>query len=160
MGPSIENAGFDLVIVRFLGQRNQTLQIMIERKDRHPVTFDDCVEVDKIVSAILEVEDPLKEGYVLEVSSPGVDRPLVRFSDYRRFSGFEVKVETLLPLKNGAKIFQGRILRVEKFRVWLQCGCQSIVIALENIRNASLAPTENLIKAAGHEAKQTTQMEQ
>ena len=159
MAPSINNAGFDLVIVRFIGQRNQTLQIMIERQDRRPVTFDNCVEVDKIVSAILEVEDPLKRSYMLEVSSPGVDRPLARISDYRRFSGFEVKVETLLPL-NGSKTFHGQILRVEKHRVWLQCGSQSIVIALENVRNASLIPTEELIKAAGYEATLTAQMEQ
>ena len=94
---------------------------------------------------------------MLEVSSPGIDRPIARISDYRRFSGFEVKVETSLPL-NGAKIFQGRILRVEKFRVWLQCGSQSIVIPLENVRNASLVPTEKLIKAAVQEAAQTAQM--
>ena len=159
MAPSINNAGFDLVIVRFVGQHNQTLQIMIERQDRRPVTFDNCAEVDKIVSAILEVEDPLKRSYMLEVSSPGIERPLARISDYRRFSGFEVMIETSLPL-NGAKIFQGRILRVEKYRVWLQCGSQSIVIALENVRNASLVPTEELIKAAGYEAALTAQMEQ
>ena len=159
MAPSINNAGFDLVIVRFIGQRNQTLQIMIERQDRRPVTFDNCVEVDKIVSAILEVEDPLKRSYMLEVSSPGIDRPLARISDYRRFSGFEVKVETSFPL-NGAKFFQGRILRVEKYKVWLQCGSQSIVITLENVRNASLVPTEELIKAACHQAAQTARMEQ
>ena len=159
VAPSIKNAGFDLVIVRFMGQRDQTLQIMIERQDRRPVKFDDCVMVDKIVSAILEIEEPLKRSYMLEVSSPGIDRPLVRISDYQRFSGFEVKVETLLPL-NGSKTFHGRISRVEKHRVTLQCRSQSIVIAIENVRNASLVPTEELIKAAGYEAALTAQMEQ
>ena len=142
-----------------MGQRDQTLQIMIERQDRRPVKFVDCVMVDKIVSAILEIEEPLKRSYMLEVSSPGIDRPLARVSDYRRFSGFEVNVETLLPL-NGSKTFHGRILRVEKHKVWLQCGSQSIVIPLENVRNASLVPTEELINGAGYEAALTAQMEQ
>jgi ribosome maturation factor RimP len=76
--PSVEAAGFDLVRVQMLGGDKQTLQVMAERKDRKPVTVDDCAAISRMVSALLDVEDPVSGAYTLEVSSPGIDRPLVR----------------------------------------------------------------------------------
>ena len=106
--PSVEAAGFDLVRVQMLGGDKQTLQVMAERKDRKPVTVDDCAAISRMVSALLDVEDPVSGAYTLEVSSPGIDRPLVRLGDYDRFAGFEAKIEMACPM-SGRRRFQGRL---------------------------------------------------
>ena len=107
--PAIEAMGFDLVRVQLSGGERPVLQIMIERADRVAMTVDDCAEVSRTVSALLDVEDPIGGAYTLEVSSPGIDRPLVRLADFVRFAGFEAKVETRMPVE-GRRRFRGRIL--------------------------------------------------
>jgi len=92
--PSIEEMGFDLVRVRYSGAKRPTLQIMADRKDETPISVTDCANISRAVSAIMDVDDPITEAYALEVSSPGIDRPLVRPRDYERFAGFEAKFET------------------------------------------------------------------
>jgi ribosome maturation factor RimP len=108
--PVIEDMGFRLVRVRLTGQDGCTLQIMAERSDG-TMTIDDCTELSRALSAVLDVEDPIPGGYHLEVSSPGIDRPLVRIDDFIRWSGFEAKVETSAPI-DGRKRFRGVILGV------------------------------------------------
>src|SRR5690606_25713880 len=104
--------GYDVVRVRFTGDSGRTLQIMVERQDRRPMTVDDCADVSRQVSALLEVEDPVPGSYVLEVSSPGIDRPLVRLDDFSRFAGFEARLETGQPVA-GRRRFRGRIKGIE-----------------------------------------------
>ena len=82
--------GYRLVRVALMGARQATLQVMAERRDDAAMTVDDCAQISRSISALLDVADPIAEAYTLEVSSPGIDRPLVRPEDYDRFAGFEI----------------------------------------------------------------------
>ena len=150
--PSISAMGFDLVRVQFMGSGGKTLQVMVERKDRRPVSVDDCAEVSRMISALLEVEDPVSSAYILEVSSPGIDRPLVRIDDYARFLGLEARVETGRQI-NGQRRFNGRIQGVNGELVQLDCGGKLADIPFPEIVKASLVLTDDLIEAAQQEAR-------
>ena len=150
--PSIAAIGFDLVRVQFMGGGGKTLQVMVERQDRRPVTVDDCADVSHAISALLEVEDPVSSAYILEVSSPGIDRPLVRLDDYSRFSGFQARVETADQI-NGQRRFTGRIVGVDDELVQIKCGGKVTDIPFREIQKASLVLTDDLIKAAQREAQ-------
>lgn len=106
IAPSLDALGYELVRVQINGQTNRTLQIMAERKDRRDMTVDDCAEISRNISAILDVEDPVPGAYDLEVSSPGIDRPLVRRDDFERFAGQVARVETGRPI-DGRRRFRG-----------------------------------------------------
>jgi ribosome maturation factor RimP len=150
--------GYDVVCVRFTGRGAQTLQVMVERKDRRPVTVDDCADVSRQISMLLEVEDPVPDSYVLEVSSPGIDRPLIRPDDYVRFAGFEAKIE-VRDVRDGRRKFQGRIRGVEPEAVRLDCGGQETVVPFAEISDASLVLTDDLIEAAQREFDAAAQSE-
>ncbi|MCK0307473.1 ribosome maturation factor RimP, partial [Salmonella enterica] len=105
--PVLESIGFRLVRVRLSGLNGLTLQIMTERFDG-TMTVEDCELVSRTMSPVLDVEDPIDRHYHLEVSSPGIDRPLVRKSDFNTWSGHVVKVDTSAVL-SGRKKFRGRI---------------------------------------------------
>lgn len=109
--PAIEQLGYRLVRVRVTGQNGCTVQIMAERPDGS-MGVDDCEAVSRAVSPVLDVEEPISAAYHLELSSPGIDRPLVRASDFARWAGFDTKVEMAVPA-GGRKKFRG-ILRGEK----------------------------------------------
>jgi ribosome maturation factor RimP len=104
--PVLAGMGFRLVRVRMLNQNGATLQIMAERNDG-TMTVDDCEQVSMAVSPVLDVEDPIDKAYHLEVSSPGIDRPMVRKSDFARWQGHIVKCETSIMIDN-RKRFRGR----------------------------------------------------
>ena len=107
---AVEELGFSLVRVLYSGgqaDRNQ-LQIMAEPKEGRDMTVEDCQMISRHVSALLDVEDPISGSYVLEVSSPGIDRPLTRLTDYERFQGELVKI-TLRLMQNGRRRFTGRL---------------------------------------------------
>src|SRR3989338_2720817 len=91
--PVIEGLGFELVRIRLMGGATRTLQIMAD-KPEGGIEVDDCGEISTAVSAVLDVEDPIEENYVLEVSSPGIDRPLTRLKDFEMWTGWEARVET------------------------------------------------------------------
>ena len=91
--PVLRDLGFRLVRVKLTAQEGATLQIMAERPDG-TLVVDDCEAISEALSPVLDVEDPVKQPYRLEISSPGIDRPLMRVSDFRRAVGFEVKIET------------------------------------------------------------------
>ncbi|MBP5858704.1 ribosome maturation factor RimP [Marivibrio halodurans] len=116
--PAIEEMGFEIVRVRYSGSKRPTLQIMADRKDEAPISVDDCADISRAVSAILDVDDPIPDAYSLEVSSPGIDRPLVRPRDYERFAGFEAKVE-LARMTGGQKRFRGMLAGIEEGDVLL-----------------------------------------
>src|SRR5205823_15005961 len=102
--PSLAVMGYQAVRLAFVGARGATLQIMAERVDGAAMTVEDCAEISRAVSALLDVADPIASAYTLEVSSPGIDRPLVRPEDYERFTGFEARIELTRPL-DGRKRF-------------------------------------------------------
>ena len=144
--PSLEAMGYRLVRVAFLGGRRGTLQVMAERIDDGPMTVDDCTEISRSVSALLDVADPIAEAYMLEVSSPGIDRPLTRPEDYERFAGFEAKIELAQPL-DGRKRFRGRILGRSEAYVRLHTDVGEANLPLAAIAKAKLVITDDLLKA-------------
>jgi len=110
--PSLEAMGYDVVRIHWQEGKRPTLQIMADRSDKAEMTVEDCAEISHTVSALLDVEDPIESAYELEVSSPGIDRPLTRIQDFTEYSGFEAKIEMLLPIE-GRKRFRGRLVEVD-----------------------------------------------
>jgi ribosome maturation factor RimP len=148
IAPSLDAMGFELVRVLLQGQQNQTLQIMAERRDREPMTVEDCADISRSISALLDVEDPLPNAYSLEVSSPGIDRPLTRLQDYERFAGFEAKVEAQRPV-DGRKRFRGVLKGLDQANnVRLEVETQEVLIPFADIHRAKLVLTDDLIAAA------------
>ena len=111
--PLIDEMGFDLVRVITIGNVNPTLQIMIERKDRENIVVDDCAAVSRAVSALLDEKDPIAGRYTLEVSSPGLDRPLTALENFVRFAGFEAKIETDVEIEK-RKRFKAKLLLTDE----------------------------------------------
>ena len=147
IAPSLEALGFELVRVRFGGPGRPTLQIMIERQDREALTVDDCASASKAISALLDVEDPIGGAYNLEISSPGLDRPLTRIGDFERFAGFEAKIEVTVPV-NGRKRLRGQVLGVENGNVRISRDEGSHRVPFETIKKAKLILTDELISSA------------
>jgi len=147
IAPSADAMGYALVQVRFTGGRSHpTLQIMAERKDGVEMTVEDCADLSRAVSALLDVEDPVPSSYQLEVSSPGIDRPLVRLEDYERFAGQEARIETER-LIDGRKRFKGKLRGVESGRVRLtlsDTGAEA-EIPFADVTKAKLVLTDELI---------------
>ena len=154
IAPTVADLGFEIVRVQFGGgQRRPTLQIMIERPDGS-LAIEDCVEVSHAVSALLEVEDPIAGAYELEVSSPGIDRPLTRARDFLRYAGFEARLESTLPI-DGRKRHKGRLIGLEGSEVVLaeEAGKPQMRVPLSAIAKAKLVLTDDLI-AAGEAGRQ------
>src|SRR5438067_6725212 len=145
--PSLEAMGYRLVRVSFIGARGATMQIMAERVDQAAMTVEDCAEISRSVSALLDVADPIAGAYTLEVSSPGVDRPLVRPEDYDRFAGFEAKIELSQPV-SGRKRFRGRLLGRAGDHVRLIAETGEVEVPLSAIARATLILTDDLIAHA------------
>ena len=145
--PSLDAMGYRLVRVALLSARRATLQIMAERRDEAAMTVEDCAEISRSVSALLDVADPIAGAYTLEISSPGIDRPLVRPEDYDRFAGFEAKIELGEPL-SGRKRFRGRLLgrAGDAVRLIGEDGEVSLPFAL--ITRAKLVLTDDLLTLA------------
>ena len=150
--PPLVDMGFELVRVQFTGTIRRTLQIMAERADRTAMTVDDCAGISRAVSALLDVEDPIAGQYLLEVSSPGLDRPLTRKEDFVRFMGFVVKLETTMPV-DGRKRFSGKLLGLSDDGVITMVSDEGVEIAVpfSNFARAKLVLTDDLIKAAEEE---------
>jgi ribosome maturation factor RimP len=149
IAPSLTAAGYEIVRVAFVGGPNGALQIMIERSDRRPLTVDDCAEVSRTASALLDVEDAIAGPYTLEVSSPGIDRPLTRPEDFTRFAGFEAKLETRAPI-DGRKRFRGRLLGLEGDRVRIATLEGESLLPLQELQRAKLVLTDELIAATAN----------
>jgi len=144
--PSLEAMGYRLVRIAFLGARRATLQIMAERLDDAPMTVDDCTEISRSVSALLDVADPIAGAYMLEVSSPGLDRPLTRPEDYDRFAGLEAKIELEQPL-DGRKRFRGRLLGRAGDNVRLRGETGEVTLPFGDIAKAKLVITDELLRS-------------
>ena len=148
IAPSLEAMGYRVVRVASLGGRRLLLQVMAERIDGAPMGVEDCSAISQTVSALLDVDDPIAHAYVLEVSSPGIDRPLVRREDYERFAGFEAKLELRQPIE-GRRRFRGRLLGLADERVRLDLGTDIVELPFHEIQRAKLVLTEALIAATG-----------
>ncbi|MFT4099054.1 MAG: ribosome maturation factor RimP [Rhodoblastus sp.] len=111
-GPTLMGLGFRLVRVKISGQDGMTLQIMAERPDG-TMNIEDCELASDTLSPVLDVEDAIAQAYRLEMSSPGIDRPLVRVSDFKRALGHEARIELATPQPDGRKRFRGTVLAVE-----------------------------------------------
>lgn len=147
IGPSLDAMGYELVRVRFSGTQRPVLQIMAERKADGQMTIDDCEAVSRTVSALLDVEDPISTAYELEVSSPGIDRPLTRPKDYERFAGFEARVE-MKRLVDGRKKVRGQLLGLFDDKVALTVDGARVEIPLADVSAAKLVLTDALIEAS------------
>ncbi|MCC8369588.1 MAG: ribosome maturation factor RimP [Rickettsia endosymbiont of Oxypoda opaca] len=137
--------GFELVVVRLRGLNYKILEILIDRLDGEKVTIEDCRRVSQNISAILDVEDIIDDAYNLEVSSSGAERPLVKFADYNRFSGREVNIK-LKALLNGKTRYQGKIIKAEDDKVYVNLKGEELVIDFNLIKNASLVLTDEMFK--------------
>jgi len=146
VAPTLEAMGFELVRVRLGSGKMPVLQIMAERPDGS-MSVDDCAEVSRAVSALLDVEDPIQAAYRLEISSPGIDRPLTRPKDFERWAGFEAKLETHMPVQ-GRKRFRGRLGGIRNGIVSLAAEEGGMELPFEDIAEARLVLTDDLIAAA------------
>jgi ribosome maturation factor RimP len=145
--PSLEAMGYRLVRVALTTGRGANLQVMAERIDEAPMTVDDCAEISRSVSALLDVADPIAGTYTLEVSSPGIDRPLVRAEDYDRFAGCEARIELTQPL-DGRKRFRGRLLGMVDGEVRLATQAGETRLPFTAVAKAKLVLTDELLTAA------------
>ena len=146
IAPTLADMGYDIVRVMLSGDRRARLQVMIERDDLSAITVDDCAAASRAASAILDVEDPIAEAYTLEVSSPGMDRPLTRLADFARFAGREARIELGQPLA-GRRRFSGRLLGVEGEAVLLDRGGERFSLPFADLIKAKLILTDEPIAA-------------
>lgn len=150
--PVLTGMGYLLVRVRLSNQNGMTLQIMAEREDG-TMTVEDCEAVSMAISPVLDVEDPVDKAYHLEVSSPGIDRPMVRKSDFTRWQGHLVKVETSILVEN-RKRFRGKIVEVnaDGFKLerdQIAYGEEpTAIIPFSALSDAKLILTDDLIRDA------------
>lgn len=150
--PVLEDLGFRLVRVKISGLNGCTVQIMAERPDGS-MNVEDCEAVSRAVSPVLDLEDPIERAYNLEISSPGIDRPLVRPSDFTRWAGYEAKIETAMPVA-GRKRFRGLLRGVENENVLVERldskPDEEAVVALPlgELADARLVLTDELVREA------------
>jgi ribosome maturation factor RimP len=143
VAPTIEGLGFELVRLRLMGGKRATLQIMAERPEGG-IEVEDCARISRAVSAVLDVEDPISGEYNLEVSSPGIDRPLTRPKDFERYEGYEVKLETA-ELIDGRRRFTGTLEGFEDGEVLIAIREGTIGLAFDLIADAKLVLTDALV---------------
>jgi ribosome maturation factor RimP len=142
--PVIEDMGYELVRVRLMSGKESLLQIMADRP-QGGIEVDDCAKISQAVSAVLDVEDPILDAYTLEVSSPGIDRPLTRLKDFEMFEGYEAKIETA-DLIDGRRRFKGTLAGVEGEEVLINIEEGTIGLQFDWLVDAKLVLTDDLIK--------------
>ncbi len=159
--PTIAGMGFELVRVRLMGGQRKTVQIMADRPEGG-IEVDDCAEISTAVSAVLDVEDPLEDAYTLEVSSPGIDRPLTRLKDFDAWAGFEAKLETAEQI-DGRRRFKGRLSGTEGDEVLIEIEDQgapvTIGLKFDWLTDAKLVLTDDLIREALRQKKDAGQID-
>jgi len=145
--PAVEAAGYELVRLRLMGGKTKTLQIMADRPDGG-IQIDELGEITHAVSAVLDVEDPLEDAYTLEVSSPGIDRPLTRLKDFDAYAGYEARLETA-ELIDGRRRFKGTLAGTEGDEVLISIDNEgeevTIGLRFDWLSDAKLVLTDELI---------------
>jgi ribosome maturation factor RimP len=143
----LHDLGFDLVRAQISGAQRPTLQIMAERSDRANMTVDDCATISRALSALFDVDDALDGSYTLEVSSPGLDRPLTRALDYERFAGYEARIELQQP-HDGRRRFRGRLVGLIDDTVRIDMEGRIYDLSFDEIQRAKLVMTDELLALA------------
>ncbi len=137
----LTNEGYGIVRIQYMGGQKKTLQIMIDKLDGQSVTLDDCAKVSRLVSTILDMEMTISDSYKLEISSCGLDRPLVKSKDYERFIGSSIVIKTF-EMINGKKILKGVLKDFKDHNIVIQFTDQKIdtTIPLASIQSCHLDP--------------------
>jgi len=160
--PAIEAAGYRLVRLRLMGGKTKTLQIMAERPDG-TMNVEDCAKLSHALLEFIEREEPLEGDYELEISSPGIDRPLTRLMDFSRWAGHEAKLELVAPIESvgaagsgsvsasdpqnkGRKRFRGTLLGLEGNDVVIETQGQRVSFPFRSVAEAKLVLTDKLIQ--------------
>ena len=138
LAPSVEDLGYELVGIEYIrAGKHSTLRVYIDQEAG--ILVDDCAAVSRQVSAIMDVEDPITNEYTLEVSSPGLDRPLFKAAHYQIFTGEEVKIQLRMPVQNRRR-WKGVIVCVEDEIICLNVDGKEERFALSNIQKANIVP--------------------
>ena len=161
--PVLADLGFRLVRVVVSGRNGSTVQIMAERPEEGTITVEECAEISRRLSPVLDVHDPIQGQYTLEVSSPGIDRPLVRPSDFDAWAGYEAKVELKQPI-SGRRRFRGLLEGIEGGEVRIEVdlgelGHQVVGLPLGLVGEARLVLTDDLIRETLRRAKKGNKTE-
>lgn len=146
--PTITALGYELIRVSIMSSPRglaSTLQIMAERPDGS-MLVEDCEKISREVAVIMDVEDPISDEYVLEVSSPGVDRPLTRPKDFVKYAGYVIKIETSIPV-DGRRRFQGPLMGMDGDLVKIKVDGTEFELDYGNIHKAKLVLTDELLAA-------------
>ena len=141
--PAICDLGFALVRVKLSGTQNPRLQVMAEPITNDKMTVDHCAMISRAISALLDVDDPIEGTYTLEISSPGLDRPLVRLRDFERFIGHEVRLETLENI-DGRKKLRGQLVDVKNETIVVMANNKEWTIPYSSIRRAKLVDIDEI----------------
>lgn len=144
INPILSDMGFELVRLRLISNKEITLQIMAARPDGY-INVDECAEISTGISAVLDVEDPILDTYNLEVSSPGIDRPLTRIKDFEAFEGYEAKIETV-ELIEGQKRFKGTLAGINGSEILINLDEGTIGLEFDWLAEAKLVLTDELVK--------------
>ena len=144
INPIIIDMGFELVRLRLISSKEITLQIMVARPDGF-INVDECADLSTAISALLDVEDPIIDSYSLEVSSPGIDRPLARMKDFEEFEGYDARLETV-ELIDGRKRFKGTLAGTNGSEIMINVDEGTIGLEFEWLAEAKLILTDELIK--------------
>ncbi len=135
--PVLESMGYELVRLQVMGGGRPVLQIMAEHKDGSAMTVDDCADISRSLSVILDVENPIEDRYNLEVSSPGIDRPLVKLADFERFAG-QTALLTMIEALDGRKKFEGELCGVIDGHIMLKIDGADLKVPYTNVARAKL----------------------
>ena len=145
--PPIEDMGFSLVCIKVLSENSsQTVQVMAEDPKTKRLGVDDAAKISRALSAVFDVEDPIKGAYRLEISSPGIDRPLVRLEDFETYEGFEAKIESDRPDENGQKRYRGRLMGLKGENVCIHTDQGDAEIPFSSLVKAKLVMSDELIQ--------------
>lgn len=147
----LEAQGYELVRVQVMGTETPTVQIMADRADGTALTLDDCESISRLLSAVLDVEDPIETAWTLEVSSAGIDRPLTRTKDFNHYAGFDAKIELAFPGPANRKRFTGKLVGADAdiVRLKLENG-ETVELTRTDIKKAKLILTDALIAFTTH----------
>jgi len=142
--PVVEDMGFEIVRIRLMSGKDTILQVMAQKPDG-TIEVDECGQISTAISAVMDVEDPILDAYNLEVSSPGIDRPLTRLKDFAQWEGFEAKIETE-QLIDGRRRFKGQLAGVEEDEVLIEIEEGTIGLKFAWLTDAKLVLTDELIR--------------
>ena len=146
IAPALSDMGYEIVRVMLMGNEVKTVQVMVERQDRVSMTTEDCSKVSRTTSTLLDLMNLFSGKWILEISSPGIDRPLLKLSDYERFIGYEAKIETAT-VHEGQRRFKGTIVSVDPSgNIVLATEGLQITLSFSDIIKAKLILNDKLLK--------------